>query len=139
MWPVRGSVVRRFVAPACPRCAGHRGVDIAVEAGSPVRTVAAGTITFAGDVARRTYVVQRLGSGALVTYGWMASVDPVVTKGAIVGRGMVLGTTGRIFYLGVRVGGRPVEPLRALGFSAPRLVGPGGVRSAEVGRRGPNR
>lgn len=139
VWPVTGTIVRGFVAPSCPRCAGHRGVDIRVTPGEPVRAVADGVVMFAGPVARRLYVVVRIASGALVTYGWLAEVDTALQEGDAVVRGQRLGRTGEIFYLGVRDRGRPVEPLGALGFRRPRLVGPGWVQHSTVAASPPAR
>lgn len=123
--PVRGEVVQRFVAPRCLRCAGHRGVTVATGPGEPVVAVRSGTITFAGPVAGRTYIVERVAPGVRVTYGWVRSVAPGIGEGVRVGAGDVLGTVGSRTYLGVRVGDRYVEPLSILGLWRPRLVGPG--------------
>ena len=71
--PVRGVVVDGFRAPACQRCAGHRGVTIATTTGTPVRAVTAGVIVFVGQVARVLYVVEDIGRGARVTYGRLES------------------------------------------------------------------
>ena len=46
-----GPVVRPYVAPACERCAGHRGVTVAVT--GPVRALTGGVITFDGKVGAR--------------------------------------------------------------------------------------
>jgi len=61
-----------------------------------------------------------------VTYGWLMP-NPGLSEGNAVGRGAVVGMAGERTYLGVRVGGVYVEPLRYLGLSGTRLRGTGGV------------
>ncbi len=132
--PVHGTVVVSFRPPVCERCAGHRGVTVATEAGSEVWATRRGVITFAGEVASLTYIVQEIEPGVRVTYGWLA--DTVVSEGDIVEAGAVIGHTAARTYLGVRVGEIYVDPLRRLGFSRPRLVG---QQRAIEGRRPPFR
>ncbi len=57
-WPVglRPLVVRAWVPPPTTYARGHRGVDLAAPAGSPVRAVAPGVVSFAGRVAGRGVV-----------------------------------------------------------------------------------
>jgi murein DD-endopeptidase MepM/ murein hydrolase activator NlpD len=123
--PVRGVVVDGFRAPACQRCAGHRGVTIATTMGTPVRAVTAGVIVFVGQVARVLYVVEDIGGGARVTYGRLEGSN--IVPGSTVAAGQVLGISSHQLYLGVRVRGVYVNPLRFLGFTAGRLVGRGSV------------
>jgi murein DD-endopeptidase MepM/ murein hydrolase activator NlpD len=130
--PVAGPIVQRFVAPACQRCSGHRGVSIASPVGQPVRAVLPGVITFVGQVAGKTYVVEQVAPGVKVTYGWL-DLTAGLAEGDAVMQGQVVGTAGDRTYLGVRVGSRYVEPLRFLGLGWARLQGPGGV---VVGRTG---
>ena len=123
--PVRGTVVDGFRAPACQRCAGHRGVTIATSAGSPVRAVTAGVIVFVGQVANVLYVVEDIGRGARITYGRLGSSS--VALGSTVASGETLGVSDEELYLGVRFRGKYVNPLQFLGFGAARLVGRGSV------------
>ena len=123
--PVRGVVIDGFRAPACQRCAGHRGVTIATTTGTPVRAVTAGVIVFVGQVARVLYVVQDIGRGVRVTYGRLSSSD--VVSGSTLTAGEVLGMSSDQLYLGVRVHSLYVNPLQFLGFGAGHLVGPGSV------------
>ena len=132
--PVRGTVVTSFRPPACERCAGHRGVTVATESGSEVRAVRQGLITFVGKVALLTYIVQEIEPGVRVTYGWLA--DTAVNEGDIAEAGVVIGYTAKRTYIGVRVGEIYVDPLRRLGFSRARLVGP---QRAIEGQRPPFR
>jgi murein DD-endopeptidase MepM/ murein hydrolase activator NlpD len=130
--PVSGLIIQHFVAPACPRCAGHRGVTIATRSGQAVVAVLSGTISFVGEVAGLTYVVQVVHPGVKVTYGWLKP-HPQLSEGDDVARGAVVGVAAERTYLGVRAGGVYVEPLRYLGLSGARLRGLGGV---VVGRAG---
>ena len=123
--PVRGTVVDGFRAPACQRCAGHRGVTIATSAGSPIRAVTAGVIVFVGQVANVLYVVEDIGRGARITYGRLGSSS--VALGSTVASGETLGVSDEELYLGVRFQGKYVNPLQFLGFGAARLVGRGSV------------
>lgn len=125
--PIEGEITRRFSAPACPYCAGHRGVTISSPTAVPVVAVAAGEITFAGEVGGLTYVVQRIAPQVRVTYGWLADIGPNIVTGLVVEQGAPLGTSATAVYLGVRVGEHYVEPLRYLGLGRVRLHGPGAV------------
>ena len=124
--PVNGQVVQRFVAPTCERCAGHRGVTIASRGGQPVRAVLPGVITFVGEVAGNTYVVELIAPGVKVTYGWMEIAEGLAA-GDAVDQGQPLGVAGDRTYLGVRRGSVYIEPLRYLGLGWARLRGLGGV------------
>ena len=85
--PVPGPVVRPFDPPALRWLAGHRGVDLAGRLDQPVRSAAAGVITFAGELAGREVVV--VSHGALrTTY---EPVHPAVGVGAEVRAGDVIG------------------------------------------------
>ena len=133
--PVRGTVVDFFRPPACERCAGHRGVTVATADHSDVHAVRTGLVTFVGHVAGLIYVVQEIQPGVKVTYGWLAdSAD--VGEGQVVGEGSIVGHTQTRTYLGVRVGGTYVDPLRYLGFGRTRLVG---LNVVFGGRRAPVR
>jgi murein DD-endopeptidase MepM/ murein hydrolase activator NlpD len=127
MAPVRGTVVERFVAPACERCAGRRGIVVRVARPSPVLATATGEVTFAGHVGGALWVVQQVASGVRVTYGRLSAIAEGVETGVQVPAGGVLGEAEERVYLGIRVGEAPRNPLRCWARSA-RLV------AANVGR-----
>ncbi|MES4889065.1 M23 family metallopeptidase [Streptomyces sp. NPDC096012] len=90
-WPVgiRPPVVRGWEPPATVYGPGHRGVDLAAPAGSAVRAVAAGRVSFAGPVAGHGVVsVELAGTDLRTTY---EPVRPSVRKGAEVAAGGVVG------------------------------------------------
>lgn len=68
---------------------GHRGVDLAAPAGTPVRAAAAGTVAYAGTVAGRGVVSVLHPGGLRTTY---EPVEATVTAGQAVTTGAVLGT-----------------------------------------------
>ena len=123
--PVRGTVIDGFRAPACQRCAGHRGVTIAATTRSSVRAVTDGVIVFVGQVARVLYVVEDIGRGARVTYGRLESTS--IVTGSTVVAGETIGVSSDQLYFGVRVQGSYVNPIQFLGFGHGRLVGRGSV------------
>jgi len=129
--PVPGPVTQQFVAPACSKCAGHRGITIDNPDGHVVVSPVAGEITFAGTVAHRLYVVVQPRVGVLVTIGWLESMG--VAKGDQVQSGQLVGIAGATTYLGVRRLGQYLEPLGFLGMGGARLVGGGSVREVVVG------
>ena len=69
--PVDPVVVEaRFVAPGAPWEPGHRGVDLAVGSGAPVRALRSGRVAFAGEVAGTPIVSIDHG-------GWRSTYQPV--------------------------------------------------------------
>ena len=86
--PLDGPVVRAFDPPAERWQAGHRGVDVAGEAGSAVVAAADGTVTFAGPIAGRGVLVVSHGA-VRTTY---EPVEATVTVGARVRAGERIGT-----------------------------------------------
>jgi septal ring factor EnvC (AmiA/AmiB activator) len=131
--PVPGAVLRSFKAPACERCAGHRGVTLQTKAGHTVVATASGEVEFAGQVGNTLYVVQRVSPSVRVTYGGLAGLPAEMQGGHELVPGDPVGQAADTTYISVRVGETHVEPLRALGLGRPRLVGPGGVGTAIVG------
>lgn len=112
--PVPGRVVAVFDAPT-RYGPGHRGVDLATPAGTPVRASAPGTVTFAGRVVDTAWVTVDHG-GVRTTVGPMAGI--VVERGQRVVRGEVLGTSGRAhgtaaLHWSLRRGDTYLDPLAA--------------------------
>lgn len=120
--PVEGLLVEHYETPACPYCAGNRGLQYLTARGATVRSVQAGTVTFSGRVVDTSYVVVEHGDGWKLTYGQLDAVR--VRLGDAVARGTQLGvTTGRL-YFGLRVDGAYRDPEPHLGalVGRPRLV-----------------
>lgn len=90
-WPLPGSptVVRAFRPPEFRFGPGHRGVDLAADAGAPVLAAGAGTVLFAGMVAGRGVVSLGHPGGLRTTY---EPVSPMVAAGDRVSRGEQIGT-----------------------------------------------
>ncbi|MDH6587579.1 murein DD-endopeptidase MepM/ murein hydrolase activator NlpD [Streptomyces sp. SAI-133] len=121
-WPVgaRPAVLRSWEPPATVYGRGHRGVDLAAPAGTPVRAVAAGRISFAGKVAGKGVVsVELTGTDLRTTY---EPVTASVHRGAEVEAGEVIGTvdaTGShcmtaCVHWGLRRGETYLDPLSLL-------------------------
>ncbi len=121
---MHGQIVTRFSPPSCQFCSGHRGVVVATAVGSQVSASVPGHVQFAGLVAGRLYLVETVdgAAGVTMTYGWMAILSQGLAPGAALGSGQVLGVAGPSTYLGVKVGGQPVDPLPWLGVRRPRLT-----------------
>jgi murein DD-endopeptidase MepM/ murein hydrolase activator NlpD len=110
--PTHLAMVGEYREPPCPYCAGRRGIEYALAEGEPVLAAASGEVSFAGVVGGVRYVVVRTGSGALITHGFLRDVG--VQQGERVRQGATLGqSTGRLF-IGVRLGGKYVDPQSAL-------------------------
>jgi hypothetical protein len=121
-------VLRPFRPPPfdAPWLPGHRGVDLAAAPGSPVRSTAAGTVTFAGPLAGRGVVA--VTSGPLRwTY---EPVLPAVRVGAQVTAGATIGrlepATGHCgvrscLHWGLLRGRAYLDPLAPLGPLARRV------------------
>jgi murein DD-endopeptidase MepM/ murein hydrolase activator NlpD len=89
-WPLRPrpSVVRMFDAPSPNWNRGHRGVDLAGTPGQPVYAAAAGTVVFAGELARRPLVSIAHPGGLRTSY---EPVEPSVRVGQLVAPGTAIG------------------------------------------------
>jgi murein DD-endopeptidase MepM/ murein hydrolase activator NlpD len=126
-WPVHGEVIRPFDPPDTPFGSGHRGIDIAAPLGTPVGAAADGVVAFAGPVAGGLFVSVDHPDGVRTTYSWLGSL--LVRRGDRVGRGHVLGTSGRghvgleppHLHFGARVGDVYIDPMLLLGRGS--LVG----------------
>lgn len=114
--PVAGPVERGFEEPASRYGAGHRGVDFAVPAGTPVRAAGDGVVTFAGLVAGGLHVVVAHGGDLRTSYSFLATVT--VRRGVTVARGDVVGAAGGPtgehpsgLHFGLRRGGEYIDPM----------------------------
>jgi murein DD-endopeptidase MepM/ murein hydrolase activator NlpD len=119
-WPVSGPVINGFDPPASPFGSGHRGIDIAAAAGTPVLAPAPGTITFAGPVAGHLFVTIDHGGGVESTYSWVSAI--VVKKGDAVVAGTLIARSGTghpsdvvsSLHMGVKLHDVYVDPLAYL-------------------------
>ncbi|MFS8477592.1 MAG: M23 family metallopeptidase [Micromonosporaceae bacterium] len=129
-WPLDGqpSVVRPFDPPPRPWLAGHRGVDLAAEPGSPVRAAGGGVVRFAGPVAGRGVVSVDHPGGLRTTY---EPVTPTVRAGDRVVAGDLLGSlvaghpgcaVAACLHWGLRRGTEYLDPLALLGRAPVRLL-----------------
>lgn len=94
-WPVgvHPPVLRGWEPPATTYGRGHRGVDLAAAAGTPVRAVAEGRVSFAGRVAGKGVVsVELKGTGDPPLRTTYEPVRAAVKKGDAVAAGQVVGT-----------------------------------------------
>jgi murein DD-endopeptidase MepM/ murein hydrolase activator NlpD len=111
--PTSAPVADPFRRPGCTWCPGNRGVEYGTLPGDPVRAVAAGEVTFAGDVAGTRYVVVRHADDLRVTYG---NVDATAfVAGDVVVAGMLIGVAAGPLHFGVRRGEEYVDPTPMLG------------------------
>jgi lipoprotein NlpD len=118
-WPLRGAIVTRFgMRPGGTR---SDGIQIAAAAGTPVRAVADGVVSYTGrDVpALGTIVVVRHGGDWMSVYGHAAKV--LVSDGERVKQGQPIALAGKSgdaaqpgLYLELRQGRTPVDPLSRL-------------------------
>lgn len=90
--PYATQVLRAFDPPEKPWLAGHRGVDLALAPGAPVRAAADGVVHFAGMVAGTPVVsIQHEEDGLRTTY---QPVWAFVEVGQVVREGQEIGTLG---------------------------------------------
>ncbi len=117
-WPVTGAVIRSFDPPDDPFGSGHRGIDVAAPAGTEVRAVDAGTVTFAGSIGGERFVTVDHGGGLVGSYSWLSEIR--VARGDVVTRGHVIALSGAghpgstdapHLHLGARLDGAYVDPM----------------------------
>jgi len=121
IWPVGsiGHPLRPFEAPATVYAAGHRGIDIVAQPGMPVRSPAAGVVSFVGVVVDRPVLSIRHGDDLLSS---MEPVSATVVEGERVIAGQVVGLaatgahcSGSCVHLGVRRHGQYISPMLFFG------------------------
>ncbi|MFP8940829.1 murein hydrolase activator EnvC family protein [Streptomyces fenghuangensis] len=129
--PVPGAVGRGWEPPPERWSAGHRGVDLAARPGEPVRAVAAGRVSFAGEVAGRGVVsVELAGTGSPPLRTTYEPVGARVREGDRVAAGDVVGvleTDGfhcpvGCLHWGLRRGDAYLDPLSLLDRGPSRLL-----------------
>lgn len=123
--PSPGQVLRGFDPPAQRWLTGHRGVDLALAVGSPVRAADDGRVAFAGVVAGKPVVSIDHADGIRTTY---EPVHARVRRGEAVTAGQVIGTLGHPhdgkpgLHWGARSGSEDyLDPLSLLGQPVIRL------------------
>lgn len=124
-------VLRRFEPPAVPWAPGHRGVDLAAAAGTPVLAVRAGVVSFAGTIAGTGVVsVTHPGTGEPALRTTYEPVQPLVAVGAQVTAGEVIGRVAAgsghcptsCLHWGLLRGRRYLDPLALVGLGRARLL-----------------
>ncbi|EGX60246.1 peptidase [Streptomyces zinciresistens K42] len=124
-WPVepRPAVLRGWQPPATAYGRGHRGADLAAPAGTAVRAVAPGRVSFAGRVAGRGVVsVELAGTGSPPLRTTYEPVRASVARGDRVRAGEVIGAVesggshcaGGCLHWGLRDGETYRDPLSLL-------------------------
>ena len=117
-WPVDGNIVYNFGRVVKPDNTTIRwnGIGIAAAPGTPVHSVAAGTVVLAAPLGTygQTVIIEH-GGGDYSVYGSLASM--AVDKGAHVNKGSVIGTVGNSdpdlpphLHFEIRHGGPAVDP-----------------------------
>lgn len=86
-----GRVLRGFEAPERQWSTGHRGVDLAINIGSPVLAAEDGTVDFAGHVAGKPVIAIVHADGIRTTY---QPVHANVQAGDVVHEGQEIGRLG---------------------------------------------
>jgi murein DD-endopeptidase MepM/ murein hydrolase activator NlpD len=105
----------------------HLGTDYAADLGTPVRSVGAGVVVFAGREGDYGNLIEvRHPKGIETLYGHLDHFAPGIRVGVRVAQGQEIGyvgstglSTGPHLHFEVREHGRAVNPLRALGGATP--------------------
>jgi septal ring factor EnvC (AmiA/AmiB activator) len=117
-WPVEGTFLYRFGRFVNPNNTTTRwnGIGIGASSGTPVKSVSAGTVAYAGQMG--TYgntVILEHGGGDYSVYGSLSQIE--VRKGARVVKGQIIGTVGTSdpalgphLHFEIRRGGPAVDP-----------------------------
>ncbi|KGJ73362.1 hypothetical protein GY21_11710 [Cryobacterium roopkundense] len=120
-WPISAPhhVGAGYVAPLTPYSAGHRGIDLLAEAGTPVFAPDDGVISFVGHVVDRPVISISPGDGLIAS---LEPVEALVILGEHVAKGQQIGVVATgghcaevCLHIGVRTHGFYVSPLTYLG------------------------
>ena len=119
-WPVRGQVVGRFGRETHPRFGttiNNNGLDIAAALGTPVQSVARGSVEYTSEdfASYGPIVILNHGDGFMTLYAHLSdilvAVGQQVTAGQIIGRvGDTGSLKGAILHFEVRKGGTALNP-----------------------------
>ncbi len=120
--PVEGVITDGFREPACPWCAGNRGIEYEVASSTVVRAASTGRVSFSGVVAGTLYVVVEVARGWRLTYGKLDTTH--LATGDVVIAGSAIGRVSDEFYFGLRDGDVHLDPAPYLGrlVGRPRLI-----------------
>jgi len=117
-WPLKGVLYGRFGKKGREP---HDGIDLAVPAGTPVKTAQEGEVLYAGEQRGYGLIIIIKHSERLITL-YAHNRDLRVRTGQKVQRGQVIATVGESgktsgpqLHFEVRVDGKPVDPLDYLG------------------------
>ena len=114
--PVNGSISSRFGARGSSRSSAHTGLDISTSAGTGIRAISAGTVTYAGwKGSYGNLIIINHGNGVESYYahcnalyvGVGQTVDSNTTIAAV---GSTGNSTGPHLHLEIRTNGTPVNP-----------------------------
>ena len=114
--PVNGTISSRFGAVSSSRSSAHTGLDIATSAGTGIRPIAPGTVTYAGyKGSYGNLVIINHGNGIESYYAHCNSLyvsvgQTVDTNSTIAAVGSTGNSTGPHLHLEIRVNGTPMNP-----------------------------
>ena len=120
-WPVRGPVKGTFGVRGGGFGTMHRGIDLGVDVGTPVRPVLSGRVRFAGTMRGYGKVIRiDHGDEMLSVYAHLSEISvregEKVTKATVIGlTGQSGNATGPHLHFEVWRWGREVDPVRVLG------------------------
>ncbi|WP_269618440.1 peptidoglycan DD-metalloendopeptidase family protein [Zhongshania aquatica] len=116
IWPVKGPLVRSFVATG----QAHKGIDIKGKMGEPVRASRAGVVVYSGSglVGYGNLLILKHSERYLSAYGHnrrlLVKEGDSVKAGAVIAELGDSGTDSPKVHFEVRVDGKPVDPLKLL-------------------------
>lgn len=106
--PVDAPITDAFRPPEHAYGPGNRGIEYATEPGTEVRSIAAGEVTFAGQVGGTLHVTVLHVDGLRSTVSYLRSI--AVRRGETVVVGQPLGTAAGRTHLGIRAGDEYLDP-----------------------------